>query len=222
MIACPRCTTENADGAAKCSYCDQLLVAAAPSAPAPSWQAPRPAPAWGLQPYQPQGLSLMQAVWREEKKLVVGHGAALPDRCVKCNAPAQGYRRRMRLTWLHPAYLLLLFTGVLLYAIAAAVASKTAEVDIGLCPKHRRQRWQAIAGGWTLGLLGALLLPALAITFQVWWLAAVGGGMVLVGMFGGILVARQVAPSRIDDGRVWLTGAGREYLGELPEGPPRG
>jgi hypothetical protein len=56
----------------------------------------------------------------------------------------------------------------------------------------------------------------MAIVFEAWWLAAVGAGMVLVGMIGGILVARQVAPSRIEDGRVWLRGVNREYLGELP------
>ena len=222
MIACPRCTTENADGAAQCSFCALAFAARSPSAPAAGWVAPAPAPAWGIQPYQHQPLALQQAVWREEKKLVIVHGAALPDRCVKCNAPAGGFRLRRRLTWLHPAYLLLLFTGVLLYAVAAAVASKTAEVDIGLCPKHRRLRWQTIAGGWTLGLTGVILLPWLAIYLQVWWLAAMGGGMALVGMFGGIVVARQVAPSKIDDGRVWLKGACPEYLGELPEGPPRG
>ncbi len=104
----------------------------------------------------------------------------------------------------------------------SAIVSKTAEVEIGLCPKHRRQRWQAIAGGWTLGLVGALVLPWMAIVFEAWWLAAVGAGMALVGMIGGIVVARQVAPARIDDGRVWLRGVNPEYLGELPEGSQQG
>lgn len=222
MAACPRCTTENADGAATCSYCALALQASAPSASTPRWGAPAQAPAWGMQPYVPQTLTVYQPVWREGKKLVLVHGARLPDRCVKCNAPAEGYRLQRRLTWLHPAYLLLLFTGLILYAIVSAFASKTAEVEIGLCPKHRRQRWQAIAGGWTLGLIGALVLPWMAIVFEAWWLAALGGGMALVGMIGGLVVARQVAPSKIDDGRVWLRGVNPEYLGELPEAPPEG
>lgn len=218
MLICPRCTTENAEGLAKCTYCAQVLLVSAPNAPMAAWSPP----AWGIQPYATPGMVTAPTTTREGNKLVVPHGAQLPDRCVKCNAPAQGFRLRRRLTWLHPAYLLLLFTGVVFYAIASAMASKSAEIQIGVCPKHRRQRLRAIVGGWTLGLCGAVLMPLLAISLQAGWIALVGLGMALVGMVGGIVVARLVRPSRIDDNQAWLSGVDREYLNELPAGPPNG
>ncbi len=220
MLICPRCTTENAEGSAKCGYCAQILGENRPAAAMVAWTPPVAAPGWGIQPYATPGMVTAPIATRDGNKLVIPHGAQLPDRCVKCNAPAQGFRLRRRLTWLHPAYLLLLFAGLIVYAIASAIASKSVEVQIGVCPKHRQQRLRAIVGGWALGLSGAILMPWLAISLQVWWIALVGLGMVLVGTFGGILVARLVSPSRIDDSQAWLSGVDREYLNELSAGPP--
>jgi hypothetical protein len=222
MLVCPRCTTENAEGSAKCSYCAQVLMTSAPAAPMVGWAAPGAPPQWGMQPYVHPGMLTAPMAARDGNKLVVPHGAQLPNRCVKCNAPAEGYRLRRQLTWVHPAYLLLLFTGLIFYVIAARVAGKSAEVQIGLCPKHRRQRLQAIVGGWTLGLVGAIVMPWLAIAYQSGWIALVGAGMVLTGTVGGIVVARMVRASKIDDDQVWLSGIDRRYLDELSAGPPNG
>ncbi|MEP7120735.1 MAG: hypothetical protein ABJE95_07495 [Byssovorax sp.] len=220
MLVCPRCTTENAEGALRCSYCAQALGAA--PAPMAAWSPPVQTTALAFPAHLYPGMVTAPIVSRDGGKLVVPHGAHLPDRCVKCNAPAQGFRLRRRLTWLHPAYLFLLFGGLIIYAIASAVASKTAEIDVGLCPRHRKQRWQAILGGWALGLAGVTVMPWLAISLELWWIAAVGAGMTLVGMVGGILVARLVSPSKIDDSRVWLSGVDSRYLNELSAGPPNG
>ena len=220
MLICPRCTTENAEGATRCTYCAQPLGEAALPAPMARWAPAVQTTALAYPAHLYPGMVTAPIAAREGNKLVVPHGAQLPDRCVKCNAPAHGFRLRRRLTWLHPAYLLLLFGGLIFYAIASAVASKSVEIEVGVCPKHRKQRLQAILGGWSLGLSGAILLPWLAISLQVWWLGLVGVAMLLVGMFGGILVARLVRPSRIDDTRAWLSGVNREYLNELPAVPP--
>jgi hypothetical protein len=40
MLVCPRCTTENAEGSAKCGYCAQVLIASAPSTGMVGWAAP--------------------------------------------------------------------------------------------------------------------------------------------------------------------------------------
>ena len=41
-------------------------------------------------------------VWRDGKIIVMSHDASFPDRCVKCNQPAAGYRLKRKLTW-HPS-----------------------------------------------------------------------------------------------------------------------
>src|ERR1035438_9056155 len=45
-------------------------------------------------------------LWRKEKKLVTRSETPFPDRCVKCNAPANGFRLKRVLYWHHPAYYL--------------------------------------------------------------------------------------------------------------------
>jgi hypothetical protein len=48
------------------------------------------------------------SVWRDGELLVMRKGAVLPDRCVKCNAPAEGGRLRYVQLWHDPIYFLLL------------------------------------------------------------------------------------------------------------------
>src|SRR5438445_13854342 len=59
--------------------------------------------------------------------------AVLPDRCFRCNEPADGYRRTVKLTHVP------LGTEMMVGAIAYAFA-KRATLEIGLCERHRRSR----------------------------------------------------------------------------------
>jgi hypothetical protein len=224
MIACPHCGAQNEQGTLACQRCTAPL--GWPAEPAPTAWAPLPpqAQGWGAMvpaPYAYPAYSPVPTPWQEGNKLVLPQGAHLPDRCVKCNAPAEGRRLQRNLSWIHPAYLLTLFAGVLIFAIVAAVASKKATVDVGICEKHLAQRRLAIAGGWGLALLGIFFFW-LAIYIEAWWPLYPGVAALLVGMFGGVALARVVHPAKIDDGRVWLRGVDRAYLRELPAPPPWG
>lgn len=97
-------------------------------------------------------------VWRDGKLLVMHKQAVLPDRCVKCNQPAGGRRRKRSLSWHHPGYFLLVLASVLVYVIMALVVRQTAKIEIGMCEIHRRKRWQAIATSWLLVLIGILAI----------------------------------------------------------------
>src|SRR3954468_23626244 len=52
-------------------------------------------------------------VWEDNGLLVLRKNAVLPDRCVKCNAPAEGFRLRRNLSWHQPAIYLTIFIGLL-------------------------------------------------------------------------------------------------------------
>ena len=204
MAACTACGAGNVEGASTCQQC---------AAPMP----------WGaaLAPWPPvyYGISA-PAAWQDGSKLVLPEGTILPDLCVKCGAPAQGFRLERKLHWLHPAFLLLLVCGPLLYLIFSALLGKTATVEVGVCPTHRRRRHLFIAGGWGLALLG-LFGFWLAIHFEVAWPAIAGVGSLLVGMFGGLLGARLVYAARMDERYLWLGGVDRRYLSQLPARLPR-
>src|SRR5690242_5147889 len=72
------------------------------------------------QPYFPPATHNLDAIWRNNAVLVMTKQALLPNRCVKCNAPAEEQLKR-KLTWHHPALYLLVFISILVYAIVAMV-----------------------------------------------------------------------------------------------------
>ena len=59
-------------------------------------------------------------VWRDGDILVMHKEAVLPDRCIKCNAPCNGYRLKRNLSWHRPAWFLLIFISLWIYLIVFA------------------------------------------------------------------------------------------------------
>jgi hypothetical protein len=155
-------------------------------------------------------------IWREGKKLVTRSETPFPDRCVKCNAPANGFRLKRVLYWQHPAYYLLILCNLLVLLIVLLVVRKKAVLHVGLCEAHRKQRQTAIIA-CSVGILGGLaMIIAGAMNESVW--LAVGGILIFfAGIIWGILKGRTVAASKIDKENVWVSGVCKEFLDELPE-----
>ena len=156
------------------------------------------------------------AMWRDKDRLVVSRDAQLPDRCVKCNAPANGNRLIKKMYWHPQVYYLLVCVGFIFYVIAALIVRKQATVVIGLCDTHLKKRKTAI-------LVTLLLVALMAISFVVGMaanegaLAALGLVFMLAAMIYGLATIPMVAPARIDDRYVWLKGITQTYLAGLPE-----
>ncbi|MBN2563731.1 MAG: hypothetical protein JXQ75_22670 [Phycisphaerae bacterium] len=161
-----------------------------------------------------------QCVWRQGKLLVASLGAPLPNRCIKCNAPAEGRPLKRRLSWHHPAIYLLVLAALLAYVIVALILRKQAVVEFGLCARHRARRRWAVAICWlfVLGSVGLLFLAAIVenLAFAALACVSVVTGL-LVYLFGG----QPVTPYRIDDHAVWLRGVCADYLSTLPPSPWR-
>jgi hypothetical protein len=156
-------------------------------------------------------------VWRSGAKLVMSRDAELPPRCVKCNVPTH-LRLKRKLSWHHPALYLIILVALLIYFIVAMVLRKSATVEIGLCDEHqakrRRDVWITVALAM-VGLLGFVF----AIGFEDGMYLLMAFGALIAAMIYGIAVARVVAPAKIDDRFVWLTGVNKQYLDELPQWP---
>ncbi len=179
-------------------------------------------------PYAPSKASLKAAeishggVWRDGEHVLVAHGASLPQRCVKCNAPVDEPGRIRRVYWHHPSIYLLLLVYVIVYVIVAAIMRKTAEIDPGLCEEHARKRRQWIWIGWLGALFGLIGVPVLGAM-----MGAEGSGMgaaILAGLccfllfaIAGSTNARILYPKRIDANYARLKGADRRFLDGLPK-----
>jgi hypothetical protein len=152
---------------------------------------------------------------RDGKVLVATKNAVFPDRCVKCNAPANGYRLKRKLFWHHPAYyLFIIFCNILVYVVVALIVRKTAEYRVGVCPMHRSKRRNAILIGWGGFLLGVLMLLVGAMEESA-ILAIAGLVFLVVGIICGIAGSRIISPKRIDANYAWLRGAGLEFLDSI-------
>jgi hypothetical protein len=154
-----------------------------------------------------------ERVWRDGDVLVMDRDAQLPSRCIKCNRPAST-RLLRKLSWHSPWLFLLIFAGILVYAIVAVIVRKRADVHIGLCTEHQQRRRRLSWIAW--GLFGASIVSFIGsdVANTGAW---VGVGFLLLLAAGVVcaLAVRAVQPVRIDDRHVRLKGAGREFLSSL-------
>jgi hypothetical protein len=193
---------------------------------APAYGAPPNAPPYGAPPFQQAfappprpfyGAPFVQApgVWQDGLMLVTTKNIVLPDRCVKCNAPANGYRLMRNLSWHNPLLYLLLIASWLLYLIVVLIVRKTARVRIGLCEDHIKSRRVALFSAWALFVGGVATIVLAFASGSV--MAGFLGFLVVIGSgIFGVLACRMVYASKIDDQFAWIKGVDREYLSQFP------
>ena len=155
------------------------------------------------------------SIWRDKSTLVMTKDASLPDRCVKCNAPANGVRLKRMLAWHSPVLYLVIFFAVLIYVILAAILSKRATVYIGLCNQHFQRRRKQKVIGWLLLAIG-VVVPILAIAYDYPILGLLGFAVFLFAVIWLVVVSRVVVVKKIDDQLVWLNGINSNYLAQFP------
>jgi hypothetical protein len=183
-------------------------------------------PQVAIQPDAPAGIVLEDGyvlppppntggVWRDSDTLVMTKDALLPDRCVKCNAPAYGFRLKRNLSWHHPALALLIFVALLIYIVVALAVSKRATVHLGVCAEHMQRRRNLLIVGWALLAIG-LITPVIAFRNEYVGIGLLGIALVMVAAVWLVLVARVVKVKRIDDRYVWLKGIDPNYLAQFP------
>jgi hypothetical protein len=205
---CRKCGLVNFATAANCKRCNAAVAFGTPPAP------------------PPQGIVLedgyvmppppsMAGVWRDNKTLVMTKDALLPDQCVKCNAPANGYKLKRKLTWHHPALYVVLFVALLIYVILASALSKRATVFLGLCDQHVQRRRTLLIVGWGIFALG-FVIPYFAFSNNFPLVGAFGLMLILVGVFWLVFANRVVNVKKIDDRLVYLTGIDSNYLAQFP------
>ncbi|MFC2173471.1 hypothetical protein ACFLU6_12690 [Acidobacteriota bacterium] len=148
--------------------------------------------------------------------LVVRKNMALPDRCVKCNAPAEGQRYQKTLYWHNPVWYILILISPIIYIIAALIVREKVPVDLGFCQAHRSKRRMHILIIWILLAVsvGLLIVAAAAETGE---LAALGGLLLLGDLIYAAIAVPVVRISKVDRGYVWLKGVHKQYLETLAE-----
>lgn len=236
-VPCPRCGFANRANEMACIQCGTMFQTHRPSTVAPPpplpspWQTPsapwhQPSsypqsppsniPAYGLTPsVLPYGGFRNDGIWREGKKLICTKGAALPDFCVKCNAPAT-FRKNKKMVW-YPKWIGALAFIPIVFLILFLIHQQKGEVEIGMCQSHRQnQVWLAV--------LGAVLICIGAGGFVFERLSDGGGNevvFVVIGLVGLTMAAlsqttMSVWPDRMDETYVWLNGTSEAFRNRFP------
>lgn len=139
--------------------------------------------------------------WRQADLLVFNSHTAFPDRCIHCNAPANGYRLKHQVFWA-PTFRIVL-------------SHQRAELAVGLCPRHRQRHFLGIILV-AAGAIGGGVLLALASGFRGFY-----GFLGIFAFVFVVLVGKGVSPSltaaRMENGVIWLRGAGKAFLADLPQ-----
>jgi len=152
--------------------------------------------------------------WRDGKRVVLDRNAVLPDRCIKCNEPANGFRRTAKLTYVPTS-------RELLFGAWAYLSAKRAQIEIGLCERHRRSRAVTVALGSLAVILASIIVftqvRATDVTLPLLATAGLIGGV--IGLSYAAVAGRLVRAAKITDTHIWLKGAGEPFLASLPDAP---
>ncbi len=151
-------------------------------------------------------------------KLIVPQGAALPTNlCIRCGAPANGKPLKKTFYWHTPWLFLLVFCGLLIYAILALVIRKQITLYLPLCDEHSRRRKRMILIGWALALAGiASIYLAVEADFNVWLTMATVLALIVIGGIVGANGASVINTKYIDARYASFTGPCRAFLDQLP------
>lgn len=184
--------------------------------------------------------------WRSGKFLITRYESRLPDRCVKCNAPAHGRTLVRKLNW-HPWWALLPAAFGLLLPVAgltffrgsragawlgplvffvfigcmmsAALIRRRADVYVGLCDEHwqRYRRDTAIVGVTTVVSVVAFIAGVNVMKGNAVWIAFGFIGIFVAGVIYGAVRTPLVRTKKMTKEFIWLRGASPKFLAELPE-----
>lgn len=152
---------------------------------------------------------------RDGKLLVVPAGGSLPERCVKCNAPATMDKPR-KYAWHGAGWYLFILLAVLIYVIVGMMVQKKVTLAIGLCETHRKRRriGRFIALLVMFAGIGAIFTGA---QFEQPAYVALGILALLIAVIVAMWAGRFLSPARIDDAEARFRGCGKAFLDSLPQ-----
>jgi hypothetical protein len=142
----------------------------------------------------------------------------LPRLCVRCGAAANGRPVEKMFYWHHPAIYLLIFAGLLIYAIVAIVVRKGMKVRVPLCAQHAQRRSVLVTLAWVLPLVGfadLFVLPRFNVDGGLVGLAFVC--LLVAGIVLWAVVSNPIRPKFIDATRGEFTGFCETFLQQFPE-----
>jgi hypothetical protein len=182
------------------------------------------------------------SLWRAGNLVRIDRGGALPDRCLVCNQPAEGYRLSRSLYCVPPAWkwgapiapFAVLFAGVnlnsdvlmlsfwplaIILFIANVFIRKSMKLAVGLCPRHRRIGLilQSIMVLCFVGVFAPILPIDYSLRFPL--LMGASLGLLVLGLVQSFTGIQRLTLKELTGEHAWLGGTGSRFRDQLPELP---
>ena len=169
----------------------------------------------------PLGTGGVSPAFGSGKRVIIALNNPLPSRCVCCNGPASGVKRRT-FYWYPPWIYILILLSPLILVLVGLVVRRTARVDIPLCDEHQAKRRKRLWIGWAWGL-SSLLGIALAVVLLNNNQDSLGGFLMLasfISVVAALIVGQRTASilsiHRIGKETATFNRASPEFIGSLP------
>lgn len=162
-------------------------------------------------PYAAPGAELvlppiMTGAWSSGKHLVVPKGWVSPPVCLFTGAAGPlTPLRQGRLSYLQPAWLLLLLLSPLVLIIVGLFVTKKGNIHYVLEQEYARLRKRRLWGNWMIFVSGVLLI-FLGANLDEGALAVLGIVFIIVSAFLGVTWCRLLKTAKITDDSIWLAG----------------
>lgn len=152
-------------------------------------------------------MPLMEEIYIQDDCLLFPRKYDFPPVCIKSGETENLSKvRKATLAWYHPAWALLILTGVIIFVIVVLCIQKTAKVTYYLSTAELKKHRIRVATAWGLFLLGigSLFLVSYAAEWMFLSLAAMFSAAIY-----GATACRVVVAKRIDERFVYLRFKGR-------------
>ncbi|MGH9521855.1 MAG: hypothetical protein ACRD3E_04915 [Terriglobales bacterium] len=156
---------------------------------------------------------------RRGKELHVPRAASLPATCVKCGSAASRPWRK-KFYWHNPLlYLMIIFPGLLIYAIVVLIVRKQMELNVPLCDAHHsdRKRYNLIATFMIVLCIPAGIFLGIYGSEALGWIT--GTLMFVAAVVFYVMAGMGFAPKKIDELGGVFRGACPAFLDQLPQQP---
>jgi hypothetical protein len=171
--------------------------------------------AWShKQHYVPGRGEARRGIWRDGNRLLMHRQTQLPDRCVMCNTPTNGFYITHELSWM-PKTTQAIGSVVMLGVIGYNLVKKTTVLKIGICKQHHSKMRTKLIGGRAMVIVGVLLLLG-ALTFINFPAMTLCIAMIIYGAIIAGTANRIVYVDHMDDDYIWLSQFSKEFLLNFP------
>ncbi len=152
-------------------------------------------------------------IYRKKKYAILNPEAEWSSRCFKCNSETE-IKKKVKLAYVNPwIYLSILITPILTI-ILALIFQKKFTLQLPMCNQHVKKRKNFVIFQWVTTILSIVGIsvgiatdsPLILVSAIVLFLV-----VVISAIAGRILYA-----AKYKDNRIWVRGAGKEFLESLP------